>query len=54
VGRDPGDDLDRDAALAAIAAWNLATYGLLWMSATPGLGFGRAMVMTQAASAGFP
>jgi hypothetical protein len=29
-----------DAALAAIAAWNLATYGLLWMSATPGLGFG--------------
>jgi hypothetical protein len=43
-----------DAALAAIAAWNLATYGLLWMSATPGLGFGRAMVMTQAASAGFP
>ena len=29
-----------DAALAAISAWNLATYGLLWMSATPGLGFG--------------
>jgi putative heme transporter len=40
-----------DAALAAIAAWNLATYGLLWMSVTPGLGFRRAMVMTQAASA---
>jgi uncharacterized membrane protein YbhN (UPF0104 family) len=40
-----------DAALLAIAAWNLATYGLLWMSVTPGLGFGRAMVMTQAASA---
>jgi hypothetical protein len=40
-----------DAALAAIAAWNLATYGLLWMSVTPGLGFGRAMVMTQSASA---
>jgi hypothetical protein len=40
-----------DAALAAIAAWNLATYGLVWMSVTPGLGFGRAMVMTQAASA---
>jgi uncharacterized membrane protein YbhN (UPF0104 family)/membrane-associated phospholipid phosphatase len=39
-----------DAALAAIAAWNLATYGLLWISVTPGLGFGRA-VMTQAASA---
>jgi hypothetical protein len=27
-----------DAALAAIAAWNLATYGLVWMSVTPGLG----------------
>jgi putative heme transporter len=40
-----------DAALAAIAAWNLATYGLVWMSVTPGLGFKRAMVMTQAASA---
>jgi hypothetical protein len=40
-----------DAALVAIAAWNLATYGLLWMSVTPGLGLGRAMVMTQAASA---
>jgi uncharacterized membrane protein YbhN (UPF0104 family) len=40
-----------DAALAAIAAWNLATYGLVWMSVTPGLGFRRAMVMTQAASA---
>jgi len=40
-----------DAALLAIAAWNLATYGLVWMSVTPGLGFGRAMVMTQAASA---
>ena len=26
-----------DAALLAIAAWNLATYGLLWMSVTPGL-----------------
>jgi uncharacterized membrane protein YbhN (UPF0104 family)/membrane-associated phospholipid phosphatase len=40
-----------DAALLAIAAWNLATYGLVWISVTPGLGFGRAMVMTQAASA---
>jgi uncharacterized membrane protein YbhN (UPF0104 family)/membrane-associated phospholipid phosphatase len=40
-----------DAALLAIAAWNLATYGLVWMSVTPGLGFGRAMVMTQSASA---
>jgi uncharacterized membrane protein YbhN (UPF0104 family)/membrane-associated phospholipid phosphatase len=40
-----------DATLLAIAAWNLATYGLVWMSVTPGLGFGRAMVMTQSASA---
>jgi uncharacterized membrane protein YbhN (UPF0104 family)/membrane-associated phospholipid phosphatase len=40
-----------DAALLAFAVWNLATYGLVWMSVTPGLGFGRAMVMTQAASA---
>jgi hypothetical protein len=40
-----------DAALAAIAAWNLATYAFVWMSVTPGLDFGRAMVMTQAASA---
>jgi uncharacterized membrane protein YbhN (UPF0104 family)/membrane-associated phospholipid phosphatase len=40
-----------EAVLAAIGAWNLATYGLVWMSVTPGLGFGRAMVMTQAASA---
>jgi uncharacterized membrane protein YbhN (UPF0104 family)/membrane-associated phospholipid phosphatase len=40
-----------DAALLAIAVWNLATYGLVWMSVTPGLGFRRAMVMTQSASA---
>jgi hypothetical protein len=40
-----------DAILLVLAAWNLATYGLVWMSVTPGLGFGRAMVMTQAASA---
>jgi hypothetical protein len=40
-----------DAILVVLAAWNLATYGLLWISVTPGLGFGRAMVMTQAASA---
>jgi putative heme transporter len=40
-----------DAALAALAAWNLATYGLVWMSVTPGLGFRRALVMTQSASA---
>jgi putative heme transporter len=40
-----------DAILVVLAAWNLATYGLVWMSVTPGLGFGRAMEMTQAASA---
>jgi putative heme transporter len=40
-----------DAALLAIAAWNLASYAFVWMSVTPGLGFGRAMVMTQSATA---
>jgi uncharacterized protein (TIRG00374 family) len=40
-----------DAILVVLAAWNLATYGLVWMSVTPGLGFRRAMVMTQSASA---
>jgi uncharacterized membrane protein YbhN (UPF0104 family)/membrane-associated phospholipid phosphatase len=40
-----------DAILAVMAAWNLATYALVWMSVTPGLSFRRAMVMTQAATA---
>src|SRR5512132_4215469 len=40
-----------EAVLALIAAWNLATYALVWMSVTPGLSFRRAMVMTQAATA---
>jgi putative heme transporter len=40
-----------DAVLALIAAWNLATYALVWMAVTPGLSFRRAMVMTQAATA---
>jgi uncharacterized membrane protein YbhN (UPF0104 family)/membrane-associated phospholipid phosphatase len=40
-----------DAVLALIAAWNLATYAFVWMSVTPGLSFGRAMVMTQSATA---
>jgi putative heme transporter len=39
------------ATLAAIAGWNLCTYALVWMSVTPGLSFGRAMVMTQATTA---
>jgi putative heme transporter len=40
-----------DAILVVLAAWNLATYALVWMSVTPGLGFRQAMVMTQSASA---
>jgi uncharacterized protein (TIRG00374 family) len=40
-----------DLLLAAAALWNLATYAFVWMSVTPGLGFWRAMVMTQATTA---
>src|SRR5215207_11711720 len=40
-----------DAVLALIGAWNLATYAFVWMSVTPGLSFGRAMIMTQATTA---
>jgi putative heme transporter len=40
-----------DLILAAIALWNLATYAFVWMSVTPGLGFWRAMVMTQSTTA---
>jgi uncharacterized protein (TIRG00374 family) len=40
-----------DVILAAIAAWNLATYAFVWMSVTPGLSFWRAMVMTQSTTA---
>jgi uncharacterized protein (TIRG00374 family) len=40
-----------DVTLAAIAAWNLATYAFVWMSVTPGLSFWHAMVMTQATTA---
>jgi len=40
-----------EAVLAVIAAWNLATYAFVWMAVTPGLGFWRAMVMTQATTA---
>ncbi|HEY4727211.1 MAG TPA: lysylphosphatidylglycerol synthase transmembrane domain-containing protein [Actinomycetes bacterium] len=39
------------AGLAVVAGWNLVTYALVWMTVTPGLGFGRAMVMTQATTA---
>jgi uncharacterized protein (TIRG00374 family) len=37
--------------MAVVAGWNLVTYALVWMTVTPGLGFGRAMVMTQATTA---
>jgi uncharacterized membrane protein YbhN (UPF0104 family) len=40
-----------DAILVVLAAWNLASYAFVWMAVTPGLRFGRAMVMTQAATA---
>jgi uncharacterized membrane protein YbhN (UPF0104 family) len=39
------------AGLAAVAGWNLVTYAFVWMTVTPGLSFGRAMVMTQATTA---
>jgi putative heme transporter len=37
--------------LAVAAGWNLVTYAFVWMAVTPGLSFGRAMVMTQATTA---
>jgi uncharacterized protein (TIRG00374 family) len=37
--------------LGLLAAWNLCTYAFVWMAVTPGLGFWRAMVMTQATTA---
>jgi uncharacterized membrane protein YbhN (UPF0104 family) len=40
-----------DLVLAVFALWNLATYAFVWMSVTPGLGFWRAMVMTQSTTA---
>jgi uncharacterized protein (TIRG00374 family) len=39
------------ATLGLLAAWNLCTYAFVWMSVTPGLGFWRAMMMTQATTA---
>src|SRR5215217_358102 len=39
------------AGLALVAAWNLCTYAFVWMTVTPGLSFGRAMIMTQATTA---
>jgi uncharacterized protein (TIRG00374 family) len=39
------------AVLGLLAVWNLCTYAFVWMSVTPGLGFWRAMGMTQATTA---
>jgi uncharacterized protein (TIRG00374 family) len=39
------------ATLAVAAGWNLVTYAFVWMTVTPGLSFGRAMIMTQATTA---
>jgi putative heme transporter len=39
------------ATLGLLAVWNLCTYAFVWMSVTPGLGFWRAMEMTQATTA---
>jgi putative heme transporter len=37
--------------LGLLAVWNLCTYAFVWMTVTPGLGFWRAMAMTQATTA---
>ena len=37
--------------LGLLAVWNLCTYAFVWMTVTPGLGFFRAMEMTQATTA---
>jgi hypothetical protein len=37
--------------LSLLAVWNLCTYAFVWMTVTPGLGFWRAMLMTQATTA---
>ncbi|MDQ3898068.1 MAG: flippase-like domain-containing protein [Actinomycetota bacterium] len=39
------------AILAAVAAWNLATYWMVMVAATPGLTYGQAMVATQSSTA---
>jgi uncharacterized protein (TIRG00374 family) len=39
------------AILSLLAAWNLCTYAFVWMAVAPGLGFWRAMVMTQTTTA---
>jgi putative heme transporter len=37
--------------LSLLGVWNLCTYAFVWMTVTSGLGFWRAMVMTQATTA---
>src|SRR5512132_499973 len=39
------------ATLGLLAVWNRCTYAFVWMTVTPGLGFWRAMEMTQATTA---
>jgi putative heme transporter len=39
------------ATLGLLAIWNLCTYAFVWMAVTPGLGFWRAMAMTQTTTA---
>ena len=39
------------STLGLLAMWNLCTYAFVWMSVTPGLSFGRGMVMTQSTTA---
>ena len=51
MGGHHGHDLGELAGLAVISAWNLCTYAFVWMTVTPGLSFGRAMIMTQATTA---
>jgi hypothetical protein len=37
--------------IAAVAAWNLATYWALWVAVTPGLSWPQAMVVAQSGTA---
>ncbi len=39
------------STLGLLAVWNLCTYAFVWMSVTPGLTFGRGMLMTQSTTA---
>jgi uncharacterized protein (TIRG00374 family) len=41
------------AGLAVVAGWNLCTYAFVWMTVTPGLSFGRAMIYAMLGSWGF-